>query len=196
MSLDSTIETLCDLLSGPAPLLPESLPTDMKPLIEYLQQLKTEVMFCVRGICMKTSIKLTLMNHASLHHRNLISESLGQFLAQNRDATNEDVHAFLVEQFQACGISLAPITNMISSDDFLKAFGYTNVFQSSVSIYLYQLTLAAHYSKHVPPITQSTLIDAVFPPNEMCIGREFLPRLMDAAIELEGLVYDQPVCVR
>ena len=49
---------------------------------------------------METSIKLTLMNHASLHHRNQISEALGpQFLALNSDATNEDVHAFLVEQF-------------------------------------------------------------------------------------------------
>ena len=28
--------------------------TDMKQLIEYLQQLKTEVMFCILGICMKT----------------------------------------------------------------------------------------------------------------------------------------------
>ena len=41
---------------------------------------------------------------------------------------------------------------------------------------------------------KGTLIDTVFPPNEMCIGREFLPLLMDAAIELESLVYNQPVC--
>ena len=127
------------------------------------------------------------MNHASLHHRNLISKSLGQFLVLNRGATNEDVHTFLVEQFQECCVPLAPITNMISSDDFLKALGYTNVFQSSVSIYLYQLTLAAHYFKHVPPISKGTLIYAVFPPNKMCIGRKFLPLLMDATIELEGL---------
>ena len=56
--------------------------------------------------------------------------------------------------------------------------------------------MVAHYSKHVPPITKGTIIDAVFPPNEMCIGREFLPRLMDAAIQLESLVYDQPLCAR
>ena len=83
------------------------------------------------------------MNHASLHHRNKISEALGQFLDLNRDATNEDVRAFLVEQFQACCVLLSPITNMISSDDFLKAFCYTNVFQSSVRLSLH-LSQPAH----------------------------------------------------
>ena len=154
-----------DALVSPAPL-----PEGLFPSVAADKALswQARALHCVRSICIKEALHLSLVNHAKVPARQAVSAALAAFAMESEDNIREDlINAFLSDQFALHGIQLEPNGRFLASEDFTSAFGFKHVFQSSIAAHL------GRFCQGRP---------ATF--TDQCVAREALPALLALAGEI------------
>jgi len=150
-------------------------PTDQFPNVpaDKVLSWQDRAMHCLRSICIKQALYLGLVSHTKVPQREEISSALATFVAESKDNIDEDrINAFLLDQFAAHGLDIEPNGKFLASPDFLTAFGFKQVFQSSIATHLLKFCEALETTKALPP----------FP--DQCVFREVLPVLAGIAQEI------------
>jgi hypothetical protein len=173
------------VLLSPPPLLPEQIPSVFAPSLSDLASLQSEANHCLRVVCMKVALSLSLVYNAPMPVREAVSSEMAAFVAGSEEIDQDALGAFLRAQFDRHDICSPPITKYISQSDFLCAFGYTGVFRSTVARYVAELGLRALREPRLP---EEERIAAVFPCREECVGREVLRGLSAIGGRLAGVV--------
>lgn len=169
------LSSLSRAITRTPPLLPEHIPSVLAPRMQELSSLQTEANFCLRILCMKVALSQSLVFNADMKIRDAVSSNMASFLAGGCEEIDTDaLDAFLQAEYIANGIVSPPVTGFISQADFLRIFGYTEVFRSTVMTYISDLAL---FALRFPESGTDQIIQGVFPrPNE-CIGQQIFPRL-------------------
>lgn len=157
------------------------LPTDQFQYLptDKLSAWQEAAVHCLRSICMKMALYLSLINHTGVHKREVISSALATFVMESQAINKDTVDAFLTEQFALHSVDLDPNGKYLASEDFISAFGFQNVFQSSVAHHLLRLCQVMISN---PGMAAPAAIDQAFPGS--CVCGEILPRLAEIAAEI------------
>jgi hypothetical protein len=185
-ALDAMVmDGLGRVLAFAPPLSPDQIPLAFVESLPELARLQSEANHCLRVVCMKVALVLSLVYNAPLSVRESVSSEMATLVEASQEIDEDALGAFLRAQFDRHGICSPPITRFIAQSDFLRAFGYTDVFRSTIAKYAADLGLRA---LREPSLPEEELISAVFPCREECVGREVLHRLSAIGGRLAAIV--------
>ena len=198
---ESSVEAmvLCSLgrlIASPPPLLPESLPSALAPFLQELAALQAETNYCLRVVCMKVSLHLSLVFNADMRVRAAISSSMAAYLAglEGEDCLHrEALDAFLQTEFIEHSICSPPVTTYLAQSDFLDIIGHAEIFRSTLEIYISDMALCALAS---PGLEADEITHRVFACPGECVGEQVLPRLAAVGQGLARLVSDRLDSIR
>ena len=167
------------------PLLPEQVPRVLVPFMREISCLQCETNHCLRVVCMKVALGLSLVFNADMCVRAAIASAMATFVAGSEEVDQEALHGLLQAEFDRHNVCCPPVTSFLAQSDFLRAFGYTEVFRSTVAKYASDLGLCI---LREPGLSEDELIAKVFPSRDECVGREVLPRLSAVGLGLAQIV--------
>jgi hypothetical protein len=162
-SLDQ-LDTL--LAPTPSSLFP-NVPADQ------LLSWQDRALHCVQSVCMKQALYLSLTSSTKVPERERISSALATFVAESKDNIDEEkINAFLANQYTLHGLYIEPNGRFLASKDFLAAFGFKQVFQSSVAYHLHKFCESLSAGRELLAVP------------DKCVAREVLPILAELAREI------------
>jgi hypothetical protein len=150
---------------------------------QRLADLQREVCFCHWGIVVTLCVYQQLISHVHIAVREAVAFTLGAALAEAKGVLGEtELYGLIEAELARHGIaSLKPDMRLI--DEELRC----TALHSTVVCYVRDITMHLHNTR---VLGIDCTVEAIFPMDRQCIGRNFFQRLLGvASVLLEGIVY-------